>query len=114
MRPVIAPLGSTNPTASDEPIATPSTPLRPIEMAPASAVTSPSLNTLNGTFQSFSMRKNMRCASSNFEGFFSFTARRSEAMPIFCPTRTPAVEPPIASTRGRCAAAALSPFVSCV
>ena len=54
----------------------------------------------------------MSCATGYFSGFFSLMARKRLATPIFLPTSVPAVEPPIASTRGRVAAASLSPAVS--
>ena len=77
-------------------------------IAPARAVTSPSLNTSNGHCHSSSTRAKMFCATSYLDGFFSLTPRMSDATPSFLPTNVPAEEPPIASTFPRSAFAAAS------
>ena len=93
------------PAASLEPIAMPSIPLLPSDNAPASAVTSPSFITTTGTFHSLWMRLKMPAA---FGKSFFGTARSSDATRISLSTMMPAELPPMASTRGRCAAARCS------
>ena len=93
--------------ASLEPRAMPRMAFTPRDMEPASAVTSPSLITSNGTPHSLAMRGYSPPTLSSKISFG--TARKREAMRARLLMTIPAALPPIASTLGKRAAARWSP-----